>query len=151
MAEIKKKEKVADDHEEDVEGEDPEGKPNANTPEIVPAKLKHVDVKLKQATHGYFFNKATKFAEDREATEKEVVVKAARPKNKKNKPQNTAEAVRQDARWLDRAELLDEQFNREGRLVNIVEGKKNPKGTFFLRLPGQERKSRAQNKKSSCY
>ena len=29
--------------EEDVEGEDPEGKPNANTPEIVPAKLKHVD------------------------------------------------------------------------------------------------------------
>ena len=32
--------------EEDVEGEDPEGKPNANTPEIVPAKLKHVDAKL---------------------------------------------------------------------------------------------------------
>ena len=50
VAEIKKKEKVAD--EEDVEGEDPEGKPNANTPEIVPAKLKHVDAKLKQATHG---------------------------------------------------------------------------------------------------
>ncbi len=29
--------------------------------EIVPAKLKHVDAigKLKQETHGYFFNKAT--------------------------------------------------------------------------------------------
>ena len=120
VAEIKEKEKVAD--EEDVEGEDPEGKPYANTPEIVPAKLKHVDAKLKQATHGYFFNKAspaTKFAEDREATEKEVV-KAARTKNKKNKPQNTAEAVRQDARWLDRAELLDEQCNREGRLVLVT-------------------------------
>ena len=101
MAEIKKKEKVADDHEEDVEGEDPEGKPNANTPEIVPAKLKHVDAKLKQATLGNFFNKATKFAEDREATKKEVV-KAARTKNKRNKPQNTAEAVRQDARRLVR-------------------------------------------------
>ena len=50
VAENKEKEKVAD--EEDVEGEDPEGKPNANTPEIVPAKLK-------QETHGYFFNKAT--------------------------------------------------------------------------------------------
>ena len=60
--------------------------------EIVPAKLKHVDAKLKQATHGYFFNKATKFAEDREATEKEVV-KAARTKNKKNKPQNTGRAL----------------------------------------------------------
>ncbi len=105
--------------EEDVEGEDPEGKTNANTPEIVPAKLKHVDAKSKQATHGYFFNKATKFAEDREATEKEVV-KAAPTKNKKNKPQNTAEAVRQDARWLDRAELLDEQCNREGRLVLVT-------------------------------
>ena len=99
MAEIKEKEKVAD--EEDVEGEDPEGKPYANTPEIVPAKLKHVDAKLKQATLGNFFNKATKFAEDREATKKEVV-KAARTKNKRNKPQNTAEAVRQDARRLVR-------------------------------------------------
>jgi hypothetical protein len=55
VAEIKEKEKVAD--EEDVEGEDPEGKPNANTPEIEPAKLKHVDAKLKQATHGYFLIK----------------------------------------------------------------------------------------------
>ena len=132
MAEIKEKEKVAD--EEDVEGEDPEGKPIANTPEIVPAKLKHVDAKLKQATHGYFFNKATKFAEDREATEKEVV-KAARTKNKRNKPQNTAEAVRQDARWLDRAELLDEQFNREGRLVTIVEGCRGKNGS-----PGRKKK-----------
>jgi hypothetical protein len=48
VAEIKEKEKVAD--EEDVEGDDPEGKPNANTPEIVPAKLK-------QATLGNFLIK----------------------------------------------------------------------------------------------
>jgi hypothetical protein len=76
VAEIKEKDKVAD--EEDVEGVDPEGKPNANTPEIVPAKLKHVDAKLKQATHGYFFNKATKFAEDRKI-EVYIVQKNKRP------------------------------------------------------------------------